>query len=219
MPQRPEFDMNSQTIAPVYGRVGVLESDNSKENVLGVYYDRDPQFQGLYVITPAGVKYFDLPAESMAQVGLTGFVEFNAGGVQYLVRELDEEDGLWMSAYKTELPIPVLQQMIITKSREQIKILTQIDLPESLPEFEALYVYYKPKAERITAIIYMSSYGVFTRNDADWQEVNLSLPELQDLTTEDVDSANANSLINLYDTNMGIMSLKEALKYTLKVKE
>jgi hypothetical protein len=219
MPQRPEFDMNSQTIAPVYGRVGVLESDQAKENILGVYYDRDPQFKGLYVITTAGIKYFDLPAESMTQVGLTGYVEFNSNGIQYLIRELDEEDGLWMSAYKTELPIPVLQQMIITKSKDQIQTLTQIELPESLPEFEALYVYYKPEAERVTAIIYMSSYGVFTRNDADWQEVNLSLPELQDLTTEDVDPANANSLINLYDTNMDVMSLKEALKYTLKVKE
>ena len=155
----------------------------------------------------------------MTQVGLTGYAEFNAGGIQYLIRELDEEDGLWMSAYKTELPIPVLQQMVISKSRDQIQNLTQIQLPDSLPEFEALYVYYKPQAERVTAIIYMGSYGVFTRNDADWQEVNLSLPELQDLTTEDVDPANANSLINLYDNNMGIMSLKEALKYTLKVKE
>lgn len=218
MPQRPEFDMNSQTIAPVYGRVGVLESENSKVAVLGAYYDRDPKFQGLYVITNFGIRYFDIPVESLTVVGLTGYAEFTANGTTYLLRELDEEDGLWMSIYKTELPIPVLQQMIIAKSRNQIEKLTNFGLPESLPEFEALYVYYEPNSERLSAIIYMSSYGIFTRNDADWQDINLNLPELQNLTTEDVAPEKANALINLYDSNMNVMSIKEALKHTIKVK-
>jgi hypothetical protein len=219
MPQRPEFDMNSATIAPVYGRVGVLESDASKDAIIGVYYDRAPEFQGLYVITVDGIKYFDVPAEQLGTVGLTGYVEFKSNGVPYLVRELDEEDGLWMSVYKTELPIPVLQQMLVTKGRSVISGLTGIEIPQSLPEFEAMYVYYDKKSDRLSTIIYMGSYGAFSRSDADWHEANLSLPELQNLVTEEVDPAKANALINLYDENFGITSLKEASKYTLKVKE
>jgi hypothetical protein len=219
MPQRPEFDMNSQTIAPVYGRVGVMEFNDSKVAILGAYYDRDPQYQGLYVLTNLGVRYFDIPAESLTIVGLTGYAEFTDNGTTYLLRELDEEDGLWMSLYKTELPIPVLQQMIIAKSRNEIEKLTNFGLPESLPEFEALYVYYEPESVRVSAIIYMSSYGIFSRNDADWQDINLSLPELQNLTTEDVAPEKANALINLYDNNMDVMSVKEALKHTIKVKD
>jgi hypothetical protein len=64
----------------------------------------------------------------------------------------------------------------------------------------------------------MSSYGIFSRNDADWQDVNLRLPELQNLTTEDVDPLKANELINLYDDNRDNMSVKQAVKYTIKVK-
>ena len=218
MPQRPEFDINSQTIAPVYGRVGVLESEQTKSAILGAYYDRDPNFQGLYVITTLGIRYFDISVDSLSVVGLTGYAEFNYNGVPYLLRELDEEDGLWMSTYKTELPIPVLQQMIVTKSRNEIQKLTGIRIPESLPEFEALYVYHEPKSDKVRAIIYMSSYGIFSRNDADWQDVNLRLPELQNLTTEDVDPLKANALINLYDDNRDNMSVKEAVKYTIKVK-
>lgn len=217
MPQRPEFDINSQTIAPVYGRVGVLESEQTKSAILGAYYDRDPNFQGLYVITTLGIRYFDISVEDLSIVGLTGYAEFNYNGVPYLLRELDEEDGLWMSTYKTELPIPVLQQMIVTKSRNEIQKLTGIRIPESLPEFEALYVYHEAKSDKVRAIIYMSSYGIFSRNDADWQDVNLRLPELQNLTTEDVDPLKANALINLYDDNRDNMSVKEAVKYTIKV--
>lgn len=218
MPQRPEFDMNSETIAPVYGRVGVLESEGSKVSILGAYYDRDPQFSGLYVISTDAVKYFDLKPEDLYTVGLTGFTEFVSDGVNYLIRELDEEDGLWMSKYKTELPVQILQQMIIGRSRGILEDLVKIEIPENLPEFEAIYVYYKSDSDRVTAIIYMSSYGVFSRNDADWQEVNLRLPELQDLITEDVDPNKANALVNLYDDNMGVMSVDDATKYTLKVK-
>ena len=218
MPQRPEFDMNSQTIAPVYGRVGVLESDKSKDPILGAYYDRAPEYQGLYVITSTGIKYFDISVDALSVIGLTGYAEFTYNGTPHLLRELDEEDGLWMSNYKTELPIPVLQQMIVTKSRRQIEQLTGIEIPEGLPEFEALYVYHEPKSDKVLAIIYMSSYGIFSRNDADWQDVNLRLPELQNLTTEDVDPLKANELINLYDDNRDNMSVKQAVKYTIKVK-
>ncbi len=218
MPQRLEFDMNSPTIAPVYGRVGVLESESSKENVLGAYYDRDPEFKGLYVITTTEVKYFDLNPEDIYPIGISGYVEFNSAGVNYLIRELDEEDGFWMSLYKTELSVPVLQQMVITKSRDILQEFTQIEIPNTLPVFEAMYVYYPDNDDKITAIIYMSSYGVFSRNDADWNEVNLNLPELQALITEEVDPNKANSLINFYDDNQGIMSVNQATNYTLKAK-
>jgi hypothetical protein len=217
MPQRPEFDMNSETVAPVYGRVGVLESDTSKVAVLGAYYDRSPEFSGLYVISTDGIKYFDIQAGDLYPVGLTGYVEFNSEEVSYLIRELDEEDGLWMSVYKTELPIPVLQQMIVTKSKNVIQQLTKIALPDTLPDFESLYIYYESDSDRLSTIIYMSSYGIFSRSEADWQDIDLNLPELQDLVTEDVSPANANALINLYDDNLGIVSLQEAKKYTIKV--
>lgn len=216
MPQRPEFDLNSQTIAPLYGRVGVLEYGNSKESILGAYYDRDENYKGLYVITSTGIKYFDLPPEQLYSVGITGYSGFNFEGTEYLLRELDEEDGFWMSAYKTELPIPVLQQMIISKSRSVIEEITRFEISDEVPQFEAMYVYQGKDANRISAIIYMSSYGVYSRNDAEWNIVNLEVPELQNLYTEDVDPNKANELLNLYDDNLGFLSVKEAMKYTLK---
>lgn len=219
MPKRPEFDLNSPTIAPVYGRVGVLEFGEAKVPVLGAYYDRDPEFAGLYIITSSEVKYFDIAPEELQMVGLTGYASFLYEDVEYLIRELDQSDGLWMSRYKTELPIPVLQKMLITKSSRMIGILSKTELPDLPLEFEALYIYYRPDSERVSAIIYMSSYGVFTRNDADWQDVNLNIPELQDLTTEDVDPEKAEELINLYDENFGIMSVKVAKQYALKSRE
>lgn len=219
MPKRPEFDLNSETIAPVYGRVGVLEFGETKVPIIGAYYDRDPNFSGLYIITSSEVKYFEIDPENLQMVGLTGYASFFYQDTEYLIRELDQSDGLWMSKYKTELPIPVLQQMLITKSSRMISKLSNTELPDLPIEFEALYVYYRPDSDRVSAIIYMSSYGVFTRNGADWQDVNLNIPELQDLTTEDVDPEKAEELINLYDDNFDIMSVKVAKKYALESRE
>jgi len=218
LPQRPDFDINSKSLVPLMDTIGVLEiNEQSKLTFIGAYYDQDPKFSGIYIISAVnGVIYFDLPLNKIDVLGLTGFLMFISEENEYLLRKLQTADGLWMSSYKTELPIEVLHRMVISSSSDTIEQLVEIELPEDLPNFEAIYVYYDETTLSVISLVYMSSHGIYAKANANWVPEDISVPSYQNLSTIEIDPDSADELIQLFDEKFGNLSLKQVKEYSSK---
>lgn len=215
MPQRPDFDLTAESLVPIMDSAGVMEiGSDDKEAFLGVYYDTSADFFGIYVVyTSSGVQYYEVRLEDVATVGFTGNYLFVSEGKEYVARKFVEADGEWMSEYKIELPVEVLYRMAISASSDTIESLINLKMPSSLPEYEALYVYYDEQTRLIVSLVYLSSFGTYARVDGDWVEDDISLPSYQNMLTFEVDSERATELIDMFDEKMGAVSYNDAIKF------
>jgi len=215
MPQRPDFDLTAESLVSIMDSAGVMEIDSDdKEAFLGVYYDTNPDFFGIYVVyTSSGVQYYNVRLEDVATVGFTGNYLFVSEGKEYVARKFVEADGSWMSDYKMDLPVEVLYRMAITSSSDTIESLINLKLPNFLPEYEALYVYYDEQTKLLVSLVYLSSYGTYARVDGDWVVEDISLPSYQNMLTFEVDSERATELIDMFDEKMGAVSYNDAVDF------
>ena len=172
MPQNPEFTLNSDTLGVVYKDTGVLEAYDSADAksasethaVIGAYYEPSGQYKGLYFVLPEGeVKYFDIEAVKLNSENSGAYITFEAESKSWLIRDLEETDGAWVSKYKMELPTEVLKQLIVGRSKPALTKYLGVDIPDTLPEFETLTAYFSEKSPSIFALNYMSSQGIYTR--------------------------------------------------------
>jgi hypothetical protein len=219
MPQRPNFDITAESLVPLMDTIGILEiGEEEKLPILGAYFDQDAEFSGIYVISASsGVIYFDLPLDEVDTIGLTGFLIFISEGTEHVLRKLQTADGQWMSPYKTELPIEVLYRKVISSSSDTIEELVDIELPEDLPEFESIYVYYDETTLSVISLVYMSSYGIYAKANANWVPEDISVPSYQHLSTVEIDPDKADELIQLFDEKFGNVSLAQVKAYSSQV--
>lgn len=219
MPQRPNFDITAESLVPVMDTIGILEiGEDEKLAFLGVYFDQEVEFSGVYVVLAStGVSYFEISLDEVENLGFTGALMFLSDGNEHVIRKLQTADGLWMSSYKTELPIEVLHRMVISSSSDTIEDLIDIELASDLPEFEAIYVYYDEKTLSVISLVYMSSYGIYAKTNANWVVEDISVPSYQHLSTIEIDPDKADELIQLFDERFGNISLEQVRSYSSKV--
>jgi hypothetical protein len=216
MPQRSQFDLNAPSLVPLLPTIGVLENASEKSAIIGAYYDSEEEFKGLYLITAEdGVNYFDIPLEDIFIDGLSQFLFFAYEGLDYTVRPLVEDDGIWVSNLKTPLPYLVLSKMIVTESTDTIKEIVNVDIGDSLPLFEALFAYYNESLDLVVSLVYMSNFGTYARVDGDWSEDDISAPSYQDLFTVEIGPNKADEFIDLFDKKLGNVSLSETTPYAI----
>lgn len=215
MAQRPEFDIKASTLIPLMDSLGVLEmGEEEKASFIGVYFDQDPTYSGLYVIlAEEGITYYELTLDQIETLGLTDGYIFISDGVDHILRKLQGADGLWMSDYQTELPVEVLSRMVISASSDTIVELVNIELPDALPEFEAIYAYYDEKISRMVSLVYMSSYGIYARTGSDWILEDISAPSYQSLDTFEISSEKADEFIQMFDENYGNLTLEQVKEF------
>jgi hypothetical protein len=215
MAQRPKFDIMASSLVPLMNTLGVLEI-GQEENLpfIGAYFDQDEEYSGLYVIlSQEGVTYYEITLEQIESLGFTGGFIFLVDGVSHVLRKLQTADGLWMSEYKTELPLEVLSRMVINSSGDTIVELVDIAIPDDLPEFEAIYAYYDEEIDSLISLVYMSSYGIYSRVEAEWEPEDISVPSYQSLMTLEISPEKANELIQIFDNRYGNLSLDEIKKF------
>lgn len=54
-----------------------------------------------------------LDTEGITNVVSTDTIEFESGGIKHIIRHLREPDGVWLSDYKTDVPVDALESIII----------------------------------------------------------------------------------------------------------
>ena len=224
MPQNPEFSLNSDTLGVVYKDIGVLsgyasetaEQPDETMVIIGAYYEPDGEYKGLYFVLPEGeVKYFDVDVAKIGSNSDGAYITFEAETKNWIIRGLTEEDGIWISKCKTEIPASVLEQIVVGRSSVALSKYLGVQVPEPTPEYESVYAYYSENSPTVVALNYLSSYGTFTRLNYTWKQTDLSLDYYQDLSVVEIDPDKIQELVDKYDEADGVYSVKDVLKDSL----
>lgn len=221
MPQNPEFTLNSDTLGVVYKNIGVLSGYASEEAeepsethaILGAYYEPNGEYKGLYFVLPEGeIKYFDVEIAKLGTENEGAYLTFESDSQLWIIRGLTEDDGVWTSKYKMELPVEVIEKLIIGRSKEAINKYLEVSIPSGTVEFESLTAFFGENNKTVTALNYISSYGSYTRLDYQWTRTDISADYYEDLAVAEIEPSKAQDLLDKYDEVDGMFPVKEILK-------
>ena len=219
MPRNPNFTLETSTLGVVYPTEGVLLSSgeqNIREPIIGAYYDTNPDFEGLYIVLPGGdVYYFDIEDVSLRPSAGGAFISFSNNGSDYFVRPVIEDDGEWLSKYKTALPKDVLSKKIALDSHDALEKFMSVDLGEPLPFFEAIYAYFEDGFPNVVAVTYVSSFGTFLRSGAEWVVDDISADMYENWAVLEIDPEKANDFVSQFDEADGVLSVEIAVGASL----
>lgn len=130
----------------------------------------------------------------------TGIITFSDSENDYYIRPLRDEDGYWLSALKTPLPVEALMQKIKWIQRNTMAIFEQGSNTSALQE-ETLAAFSYPGSTAIVGLIYNDSVGRWLRIEGDWilvNDIDDSLI-LDDAVLAQIDLEFADEFINLFD--------------------
>lgn len=108
-------------LEPVFKGIGVLEKEANdpresyKIAIVGAY--RYPEATGdddrlIIVYQEPPAKEFPVDIEETTIDPDTGIISFSVFDGNYTIRKLQEDDGIWISKYKTPLPVDALEAII-----------------------------------------------------------------------------------------------------------
>jgi hypothetical protein len=193
--------------------LGASKNQDIWVSQLGAYFEPAGEYKGLYFVLPEGeVKYFDIEIATLGSESSGAYLTFQSGNETWLIRGLNEEDGLWISKYKIELPASVLTQLIVGRSKPAMSKFLNVNLPDSSIEFESLVAYFDEASPTLVALNYLSSAGSFSRLNYQWDATDISADFYDDLATIEIKPENALKLVNEFDELDGIYPVKELLK-------
>jgi hypothetical protein len=220
MPQNPQFTLNSTTLGVVYKTIGVLDESEGKSTkshvILGAYYEPDGEYKGLYFVLPEGeLMYFDIEVAKLASGNNGAYLAFEAEDKKWLIRSLREDDGMWISSCKVELPRTAMEQLIIGRSQPALNKFLDANISQTIPEFESLYAYYSEKSKYVVAINYVSSYGSYSRSNFQWEPTDLDYDYYADLNTVVIEPDKSQKVVEMFDDADGIFEVKTLLKNTM----
>lgn len=124
----------------------------------------------------------------------TGRIVFSSDNVDYRIRELREDDGAWISKYKTYLPVPALEQLIKQNAKD-----SNMDSVE--PEQETLQAYAMDDSVYVVGLVYHNELGDWARIDGDWVLLVPNDTTYADAAIIDIDPEKADQFIALFDNN------------------
>lgn len=127
----------------------------------------------------------------------SGTMYFRSKGVEYTVRELRDNDGLWLSKYGVLLPEEALSALI--------KIGGHVDSNE---QFMAVATDDSPY---IVAVTYSNGNGTFSRQDGQWIKLAENDTTFDSMIPMPVDPSKVKDFLDLYDHNF--VSVSDAQKY------
>lgn len=118
----------------------------------------------------------------------TDRIEFVSNDVSYRIRELRDEDGIWLSQFATPLPSSVLEDYILKGDRMIQESLTAYALEDS---------------PYVVGLVYIGTAGSYVRKDGDWLLLspNDTTFTASNMLGIDINPSKANEFIELYDAN------------------
>jgi len=123
----------------------------------------------------------------------TGIITFSTLDADYMIRTLREEDGTWLSRYKTALPIEAITQSL-KRDMERDPMDPVIDTEDSL--YAAVFAGQKV----VVGLIYDNEFGKYARIGAQWVLMSDFEPDFDDIIVIPIDPEKADAFVNLYDT-------------------
>jgi hypothetical protein len=153
---------------------------------------------------------YPVDAEDLSIDKNTGTIKFKAFDADYMIRELREEDGYWLSKYKTPLPVQALEQII--RREGVVNYMAYMDNPV-IPEEEKTYALAYPDSDFIIALVYDNEIGRYSRIDNDWVLVSPVETAYNDTVAVEIDPDKAEAFVELYDEKQ--VTIEDAEKHGL----
>lgn len=213
MPQNPNFNLEADTVGSIFKNVGVLMADGAEtynNTILGAYYDSAEKTKGLYVILPnSEIKYFEIDSAEIFPQNGGNIIRFDLNNVSYMLRNIMDEDGAWISDLKVELPIEALQSRVMYESTPALDKYLGTELGEQLPFFESVFAYVADESKSIALLLYLSTAGAYSRENFEWKPIDLDESFLDNLLAIQLDDDKVASLVAKFDSNRGILTVSE----------
>jgi len=220
MPENKNFKITDPSVEIMFPSSGVLITSGTfeqQEAIVGAYYDNSELGKGTYVLSiDTGIKYFDLNKSQVASSGeFATKLVFQDDQNAYLIRKIVPDDGSWLSDYGVAVPLQVLESKVSVKSRGLLE--DQLGLTDNslgfLPFFETMVFYYRDEIDPIIDVLYMTSAGSYSRQNAGWTEVDISSSKYEDVLVAEIQPTKAKDFLKEYDSSLSI-DVKRALSYT-----
>jgi hypothetical protein len=133
----------------------------------------------------------------------TGIIKFSTLTADYMVRDLREEDGLWLSFYRIPLPVSVLKQNL---KRIMEKDPMAADANEPVEE---LYACVFAGDDVVIGVLYDNGQGNYARVGGDWVLMNATDPAFDDIIAVPINPEMSSQFLEVYDTKvLTLASLK-----------
>jgi len=148
--------------------------------------------------------------------GTTGRIAFTTDGAPYGIRELREDDGSWLSAYKTLLPLSALESLVGRVGSGETVANPEDDL--NTPD-ETLDAYATDDSPYVVGVLYTNNAGRWARQGGDWvllgaNDTTFESDEDTDFQVIPIDPDKADQFLNDYDQNY--ISVDDVSKYELQ---
>lgn len=129
----------------------------------------------------------------------TGTIEFKSRGVDFIIRELREEDGYWISSLQMPLSVPIMENML--EAARERNFMAMIPGSEVETEQEKLIAYAFDDSLFVVGLVYSNSLGRWARVGADWVLMGADDTTFSDAVALEIDPERADEYVNLYDAN------------------
>lgn len=202
---------NSKKVAPNFPAFpgnGVLTRTDQPGYAQAVT-NADSTSDGIILGLP-GYSPVTFPTTDLTQDQSTGRLNFTSANTPYGIRELREDDGQWLSKYKTLLPLPALGALVGPGfSGDQVADPDDdLDTPD-----ESLDAFAMDDSAYIVGVLYTNNAGQYARQDGDWvllspDDDTFSDP---DLSVIQIDPTKADQFLSMYDQNY--ISVADAEQY------
>lgn len=188
--------MTKKFSKPLYMRRGVLTAPgHGPVPITGVYASPDNkqlQFEGRIDPTETwNVTKLNVFPRS-------GTMYFRSKGVEYTVRELRDNDGLWLSRYSISLPEDALGALI--------EIGGQVDLNEQMVAVAT------DDSPYVVGLLYSNASGTYARQDGQWVKVAENDHTYDSMVPMALDPKRSDEFVKLYDDNYVSVSDAQAFE-------
>lgn len=185
---------------PLFSQPGVLTASEGTPPAVGIRWAILSGDNGKTVkvkLTNGKTEQFD--ASRLTQQPRTDRIVFVSNGVTYKIRELREEDGLWLSRLRTPVPVDALETIILQGDDNM--------------QQESITAYALDDSPYVVGVVYEGPTGSFVRTDGEWAQLSS-----QDTTFSganvfafEINPDKVDEFIELYDQNW--VSITDAEKY------
>jgi hypothetical protein len=177
----------------LYAGVGILERTDEVSEPFAIDYAILTKDDEVAVEYTDGSKESFPAKQGSIEPYTFGIVLFSTrDGGEYIIREVTDLDGSWISKYKIKLP-PVTLKDLLTKPE------VDFQMPYLETEQESLIALVEPEDKGVVGVMYTNTFGAFVRINEMWVSISPSDTSFDGLTTYDVKAETAEEFISTFD--------------------
>jgi len=177
----------------LYAGIGILERIDEPTEPLAISYAVEKENGDIEVEYVDGSRESFPPKQGSIVSYTYGVVLFSTDdGEEYVIRQVSDLDGEWISELKISLPVIALQYLLI-KPEETVEMAYLED------ELEKLIALKSPDNDNIISMMYLNRYGAFVRVNESWISIAPVDTSLDGTVPYTVNADTAQEFVDMYD--------------------